>query len=62
MRVRWTDGLHEGEEAEIDDYVGSAHLASGKAVLVEPEVEKAEVKETPERPKHRRKAASPETR
>jgi hypothetical protein len=77
MEVRLTSGLKAGQVIEVDDSVGQAFLASGKAELVEPEVaeesevaEAPEVVETPERPRGRRgrraaaaaAAAAPETR
>lgn len=68
MEVRLTSGLKAGEVISVEDAVGQAFLASGKALPVEPEVaEVAETAETPERPKRRgRRAAAaepePETR
>jgi hypothetical protein len=51
MQIRWTgDGLKAGQVAEVEDAVGQAYIAAGKAVPVEMQGAVAEVKETPEQP------------
>jgi hypothetical protein len=65
MEVRLTSGLKAGEVIEVEDPVGRAFLASGKAELVVSEpVEAPEVLETPEKPATRKRRAKvdPETR
>jgi hypothetical protein len=68
VEVRLTSGLKAGEVISVEESVGQAFLASGKAVPVEPEVaEESEVAETPEAPKRRGRRAraaaeQPETR
>lgn len=50
-----------GDVVEVEDHVGHAFIASGRGELVEPDVKAAEVQESPEKPKRRRKV-EPETR
>jgi hypothetical protein len=58
MQVRLKSGLRAGEVIEVEDHVGHAFLASGKADRAEPEVaEAAETLETPEKPATRRRSS-----
>lgn len=63
MEVRLLTGIKAGTVIAVEDSVGRAFLHSGKAELVVTE-EVAEVQESPEKPKRRRKpaAAAAETR
>lgn len=61
MEVRLTSGLNAGQTVDVPDDVANAFLVSGKAVPVEKAAEPAEVQESPEKPKRRRKV-EPETR
>lgn len=67
MQLRWIEGpeAKPGEVVEVEDSVGRAYVAAGKAEPVET-AEIADVAETPERPKNRARRtapkAEPETR
>lgn len=52
MQIRWTatEGLNAGQVAEVEDAVGQAYIAAGRAVPVEMVGAVAPVKETPEQP------------